>query len=113
MVRRYVRDGDHYGICGTFLLVSPNLPTNFSLIHGLPVKPHIQGLGDKKVVKDELGERTEVVGAWGWGGGVRLARSDQDTQDMNRVNLDRFLRKQRRLKEKREREAAQMKETAE
>jgi hypothetical protein len=77
----------------------------------LPAKPHIAGLGDKKIVKDEHGEHTEIVGAGGWGGGVRLAKSDQDTQDMNRVNLDRFLRKQRRLKEKREREAAQLQET--
>lgn len=68
-------------------------------------KSRIQGLGDKKVVKDERGERTEVVGAGGWGGGVRLATSDQETQDVNRVNLERFLRKQRRLQEKRQREA--------
>lgn len=47
----------------------------------------------------------EVVGAGGWGGGVRLATSDQETQDKNRVNLERFLRKQKRLKEKRERDA--------
>jgi hypothetical protein len=70
-------------------------------------KTHIQGLGDKKIVKDESGEHTEVVGAGGWGGGVRLAKSDPETHDINRVNLERFLRKQRRLKEKREREALQ------
>jgi len=68
-------------------------------------KSHIQGLGDKKVIVDENGERMEVVGAGGWGGGVRLATSDQETQDKNRVNLERFLRKQKRLKEKRERDA--------
>jgi len=69
-------------------------------------KNSVQGLGDKVVVKDESGERTEVVGAGGWGGGVRLATSDQETQDINKVNLERFLRKQRRMKEKREREQA-------
>lgn len=67
-------------------------------------KNAIQGLGDKTVVKDESGERTERVGAGGWGGGVHLVTSDKETQDINRVNLERFFRKQRRLKEKRERE---------
>ena len=57
------------------------------------------------IVTDERGERKEVVGAGGWGGGVHLATSDKETQDVNRVNLERFLRKQRRLKEKRDREA--------
>ena len=57
------------------------------------------------VIKDEKGnERTERVGAGGWGGGVRLVTSDQETQETNRINLERFLRKQRRLMKKRERE---------
>ncbi len=46
------------------------------------------------------------IGAGGWGGGVNLATSDKATQDVNRINLERFLKKQRKLKEKREREAA-------
>lgn len=56
----------------------------------------IQGLGDKTIVKDESGERVERIGAGGWGGGVHLVTSDQATQDINRVNLERFLKKQRR-----------------
>ena len=46
------------------------------------------------------------VGAGGWGGGVHLATSDEQTQDVNRINLERFLKKQRKLREKQEREAA-------
>ena len=49
----------------------------------------------------------QKVGAGGWGGGVHLATSDQETQEKNRINLERFLKKQRKLKEKREREAAE------
>jgi hypothetical protein len=48
----------------------------------------------------------QKIGAGGWGGGVNLATSDKETQDVNRINLERFMKKQRRLKEKREREAA-------
>ena len=48
---------------------------------------------------------TEKVGAGGWGGGVHLATGDKQTQDVNRINLERFMKKQRRLKEKRERKA--------
>ena len=67
----------------------------------------IQGMGQHVVVKDQTtgGERVEKVGAGGWGGGVHLADSDQRTQDVNRINLERFLKKQRKLKAKREREA--------
>jgi len=49
---------------------------------------------------------TPKIGAGGWGGGVNLATSDRDTQEVNRINLERFLKKQRKLKEKRERAAA-------
>eukprot|EP00934_Nitzschia_sp_Nitz4_P001135 Nitzschia sp. Nitz4//scaffold14_size191712//94631//95325//NITZ4_001722-RA/size191712-snap-gene-0.153-mRNA-1//-1//CDS//3329536924//1135//frame0 len=69
----------------------------------------VQGLGDKRIVHQESGEDggepnvvTQQVGAGGWGGGVHLVTSDQETQEINRVNLERFLKKQRRLKEKRE-----------
>ena len=48
--------------------------------------------------------RPEKVGAGGWGGGVRLAESSARTQEINKTNLERFLKKQRRLKEDRERE---------
>lgn len=60
------------------------------------------------MVRDESGERAERIGAGGWGGGVHLVTSDQETQDINRVNLERFLKKQRRLKEKREQEKKQL-----
>jgi hypothetical protein len=52
----------------------------------------------------------EKIGAGGWGGGVNLATSNKETQDVNRINLERFLRKQRKLKAKRERKEAQEKE---
>eukprot|EP00536_Pseudo-nitzschia_multiseries_P007722 jgi/Psemu1/196259/e_gw1.184.49.1 len=55
-------------------------------------------------------ETAPIIGAGGWGGGVRLAGSDRATQDVNRINLERFLRKQRKLKEKREREEAAARE---
>jgi hypothetical protein len=47
----------------------------------------------------------QKLGAGGWGGGVHLVNSDNETQDVNRINLERFMKKQRRLKEKREKEA--------
>jgi len=75
-------------------------------------KSNIQGFGDKIVVHDESGERTQKVGAGGWGGGVRLATSDEETQEINRVNLERFLKKQRRLRRKRERETQQNEDDA-
>ena len=63
----------------------------------------IQGLGDKTIVEDSnTGEkRIQKVGAGGWGGGVHLVTSDQKTQDVNKVSLERFLKQQRRrLKKK-------------
>lgn len=39
---------------------------------------------------------SKVIGAGGWGGGVRLAGSDSSTQETNRINLERFLKQQRR-----------------
>jgi hypothetical protein len=46
------------------------------------------------------------VGAGGWGGGVHLVQGNQATQDINRINLERFLKKQRKELKKRERESA-------
>ena len=67
----------------------------------------IQGIGDRIVVREEDGnERQQVIGAGGWGGGVHLATGDQDTQEINRINLERFLKKQLREKKKRDRLAA-------
>jgi hypothetical protein len=76
-------------------------------------KHKIQGIGDKRIVQKSDGDQQqhqpphlELVGAGGWGGGVNLATSDQKTQDINRINLERFRKKQLREKKKREREAA-------
>ena len=67
----------------------------------------IQGIGDRIVVREKDGnERQQVIGAGGWGGGVHLATGDQDTQEINRINLERFLKKQLREKKKRDRLAA-------
>ena len=58
--------------------------------------------GDQKTIaKDEV-----KIGAGGWGGGVNLATSDRQTQEFNRINLERFLKKQRKLKKKEEAAAA-------
>ena len=68
----------------------------------------IQGLGDKIIVRaKDNEERVETVGAGGWGGGVRLLNSDKQTQDVNRINLERFVKKQRREIKKREKAARQ------
>ena len=85
----------------------------------LPVK-EIQGLGDKRVVvaaaatlgdssssstnskeeKVKIMTRTQTVGAGGWGGGVHLAVSDQETQRKNREKLNQFLVRQKQRHEK-------------
>ena len=66
--------------------------------------------GDKKRTigntTDATSSMASKVGAGGWGGGVNLATSDIKTQDINRINLERFLKKQRRLKQKQEQESA-------
>merc|ERR1719223_1581844 len=56
--------------------------------------------GDKIVVHD-VGTGNEKVGAGVWGGGVKLATSDESTQEVNRINLERFMKKQLDLKQKR------------
>ena len=56
------------------------------------------GNGEKKVQK---------IGAGGWGGGVHLVTSDKETADVNKKNLERFLKEQRRLKKKREKKQDQ------
>jgi hypothetical protein len=47
------------------------------------------------VVGDRRADGT-TVGAGGWGGGVRLAVSDEETQRKNRSKLDKFLKKQQK-----------------
>ena len=51
--------------------------------------------------KEENVERIKqgtTTSSWG-GGGVNLATSDKDTQNVNKINLERFMKKQRKLKE--------------
>jgi hypothetical protein len=64
----------------------------------LPIKS-IQGIGDKRVITVEEEAIEKRVGAGGWGGGVHLAVSDEETQKRNRKMLNRFLRQQRRNQE--------------
>ena len=86
-----------------------SLPVAFGYVVVNKVVEH-----SESTVKDRIGDGANIathresqkIGAGGWGGGVNLATSDRDTQDVNRINLERFLKKQRRMKEKREREAA-------
>ena len=62
----------------------------------LPVKT-VQGIGDKVVLVEPDGRQAVThVGAGGWGGGVNLAVSDEETQKHNRKMLHRFLRQQRK-----------------
>ena len=71
-----------------------------------------QGFGNKIMVQDKSGSsHVEKIGAGGWGGGVRLANSDERTHEINKINLERFMKKQRRLKKKREREAQKKEST--
>ena len=62
----------------------------------------IQGIGDKRVDAD--GNIVRVGGADGWGGGVRLANSDPETQRRNMKKLNKFLRHQKILKKDPDRE---------
>lgn len=78
----------------------------------LPVQTAVLGgiTGDKiqRVVQNENGESQVVekrIGAGGWGGGVHLAVSDEETQKRNRQMLGKFLKQQRRKHEKEKEEA--------
>lgn len=68
----------------------------------LPVKT-VQGIGDKVIGED--GRVETQVGAGGWGGGVNLAVSDEETQKRNRRMLNKFLRQQKRRQKEEEDEA--------
>lgn len=61
----------------------------------LPVK-EVQGIGDKHVNEDG---RIAPIGAGGWGGGVRLAVSDHETQQKNKKKLALLLKHQKRREE--------------
>ncbi|CAB9518005.1 expressed unknown protein [Seminavis robusta] len=73
----------------------------------------IEGIGDKVVVDEATGQ-TKKVGAGGWGGGVNLAVSNETIQERNLRRLKKWLKKQRKLKRKREKEeAAKLQQTVE
>jgi hypothetical protein len=82
-------------------------------LHGekLPNRSGIQGLGDKRVVVAEDAEHPEVqyhkVGAGGWGGGVHLAMSDEETQRRNQEKIRKFLKRQRKVNQLSQEEASQ------
>jgi hypothetical protein len=63
----------------------------------LPNQSRIEGLGDKRVVVTEDTEQVQKVGAGGWGGGVHLAVSDEESQRRNQEKLRKFLKRQRKL----------------
>jgi hypothetical protein len=71
----------------------------------------IQGIGDKRI---EPNGTLEQVGAGGLGGGVKLAVSDEKTQEQNKAMLEAFFREQRkRERRKKKMEASNTNETEE
>lgn len=70
-------------------------------------KKDIEGIGNYRVKEDGTKEQ---VGAGGVGGGVRLAVSDNKTQEQNRQMLEAFFRQQRR-KERKKQQQQQQEET--
>ena len=72
----------------------------------------IVGIGDKRVLNEETGEVAKL-GAGGWGGGVNLAVSDQNTQQRNSDMLKKYLKQQRKRLRKLEKEKQAAKEAEE
>jgi hypothetical protein len=72
----------------------------------------IEGIGDKRVVNENTGEVTKL-GAGGWGGGVNLAVSDENTQKRNSEMLKKFLKQQRKRLKKQEKEKQAAKDSNE
>jgi hypothetical protein len=71
----------------------------------------IQGIGDKRITTKGTMEK---VGAGGLGGGVKLAVSDEKTQEQNKAMLEAFFREQRKRERKRKKlEALNTNETPE
>ena len=58
----------------------------------------LQGFGDKTVIDG----RVESVGAGGWGGGVHLAVSDEDTREKNRAMLEAMFKRERKRRRRKE-----------
>jgi hypothetical protein len=56
----------------------------------------LQGYGNKTVIDGKV----ESIGAGGWGGGVHLAMSDEDTREKNRVMLEAMFKRERKRRRK-------------
>ena len=52
----------------------------------------LQGYGNKTVIDGKV----ESIGAGGWGGGVHLAMSDEDTREKNRVMLEAMFKREKK-----------------
>ena len=61
---------------------------------------NIQGIGDKRVLPN--GELKQIGGPSGLWSGVKLAVSDEKTQEINRKNLEMFLKRERKKREREE-----------
>ena len=70
----------------------------------------IQGIGNKTVTVDG---KVESIGAGGWGGGVHLALSDEETQKKNKAMLEAMFRRERKRRRKEMKESEQQQETKE
>lgn len=64
----------------------------------------IQGIGNKTVTVDG---KVESIGAGGWGGGVHLALSDEETQKKNKAMLEAMFRRERKRRRKEMKESEQ------
>ena len=71
---------------------------------------HIEGIGDRMM--DGTAGESRKVGAGGWGGGVNLAVSDEETQKRNQKMLRKFLKKQQKMMKKAEEKRRKAKEVA-
>lgn len=60
----------------------------------------LQGFGNKTVIDGKV----ESIGAGGWGGGVHLAISDEDTREKNRAMLEAMFKRERKRRKKEEEE---------
>ena len=64
----------------------------------------IQGIGNKTVTVDG---KVESIGAGGWGGGVHLTLSDEETQKKNKAMLEAMFRRERKRRRKEMKESEQ------
>jgi hypothetical protein len=77
----------------------------------VPVDNNDDEHGAKIMGQTAIVDGQEVqVGAGGWGGGVRMVTSDEETQRRNREMLHKFLRKQKRKMENERQQKLQMQE---